>query len=112
MRNNNRRKLPVSKKQLVLEILTGPLDGYHVTLKKEAKLSKKGKGPLIFPWDTELGEPQARFFREEDDWFIEGFKAKHGTYQLNQRERIETKVKLEKGDLLKASDTWLLIENI
>lgn len=102
----------MGKKQLILEILTGPLDGHQVTLTKEAKLSKKGKGPLIFPWDTELGEPQARFFREGDDWLIEGFNAQHRTYRLNQQERIEDKVKLEMGDLLKASNTWLLYNKL
>lgn len=102
----------MSKKQLVLEILTGPLDGHQVTLRKETKLSKKGEGPLIFPWDTELGEPQARFFIEGDEWLIEGFKAQHGTYSLNKQERIEAKAKLEKGDLLKTSNTFLLVHSV
>lgn len=102
----------MSKKQLILEILSGPLDGHQVTVKKEAKWSKKGKGLLIFPWDAELGEPQARFFIEDDEWNIEGFKAQHGTYCLNKQERVETKVILGKGDLLKASESWLLVHKI
>ncbi|MCI0549689.1 MAG: hypothetical protein L0287_01905, partial [Anaerolineae bacterium] len=74
--------------------------------------SKKGKGPLIFPWDTELGDPQARFFCEGDEWWVEGFKAQHGTYRLNREERIEGKVGLETRDMLKASESWLLVRKI
>jgi len=102
----------VSKKSLILEILSGPLDGHQLTLKKDAKWSQKGKGPLIFPWDDELGEPQARLILEGDDWLIEGLKVRHGTYCLNRQEKIDEKVKLEKGDILKASDTWLLVSQI
>ena len=101
----------MSKKQLVLEILTGPLDGHLVMPKKETKLSKKGKGPLIFPWDTELGESQARFFREGDDWLIEGFKARHGTYRYasGEPERIEGKARLEARNILRTCKTLLIV---
>ena len=99
----------MSDRRLVLEILNGPLDGHKVNLEKETFWSKKGEGPLIFPWDAELGEPQARFFCEGDEWWVEGFKAQHGTYRLNRKERIEGKVRLEARDMLKASEGWVLI---
>lgn len=102
----------MSDKRLVLEILNGPLDGHKVKLAKETFWSKKGEDPLIFPWDTELGDPQARFFYEGDEWWVEGFKAKHGTYRLNREERIEGKVRLEARDLLKASKSWVLVRKI
>ena len=102
----------MSDKKLVLEILNGPLDGHKVKLEKEILWSKKGEGPLIFPWDTELGDPQARFFCEENAWWLEGLKTKHGTYRLNREERIEGKVRLEARDMLKASESWLLVHQI
>jgi hypothetical protein len=102
----------MSDQRLVLEILNGPLDGHKVKLEKGTEWSKKGEGPLILPWDTELGEPQARFFCEGDEWWVEGFKAQHGTYRLNREERIEGKVRLEARDMLKASESWLLVREV
>lgn len=58
----------MNKKQLVLEILTGPLAG--ITLTKKTKLSKKSKGRLLFPWDNELSEPCALFFIKDDTLYI------------------------------------------
>lgn len=102
----------MSKGQLALEILSGPLDGHKVILEGETNWSKKGEGPLIFPWDTELGEPQARFFKDGTEWSLEGFQSKHGTYCLNRQEKIEKQVKLMQGDMLKASETWLIVSKM
>ena len=102
----------MSKEQLILEILSGPLDGHKVTIEKETAWSKKGEGPLIFPWDTELGEPQSRFFKDGEEWCLEVFQAKHRTYCLNRQTNIGKEVKLERGDMLKASQTWLRINQI
>lgn len=95
--------------RLTLELLNGPLDGHVVTLEGETIWGAKGEGPLIFPWDAELHERQARFFPEEGTWWLEGYPARHGTYCVNREERIEKKFHLEPGDILKASDTWLLV---
>ena len=67
---------------------------------------------MFFPWDTELGEKQARFFLEGGKWWIEGYNAPHSTYYVNPQRRIEGKMQLQKDDLLKASDTWLLVSQI
>ncbi len=98
--------------KLSLEILNGPLDGDMVMLETEATLGRKGDGPLIFPWDKELGAPQARFFLEGGNWWIEGCDAPHGTYRLSPQKRIEEKIRIEQGDLLKASETWLMVSQI
>lgn len=102
----------MSEGQLVLEILSGPLDGAITTLETEAKWSRAGDGPLAFPWDVELGEPQARFTAEEGGWWLEGLDAPHGTYRINREERIKEKVQLERGDILKASNTWLSVRQV
>jgi|GEM_PF-6641185 len=81
-------------------------------LEKETIWSKKGEGPLSFPWDAELGDSQARFFYEGTEWWLEGFKAQHGTYRLNREERIEGKVRLDAKDMLKASVSWLLVHKV
>jgi hypothetical protein len=99
----------MSDPKLSLEILNGPLDGQVVTLEAETTWGKEGEGPLIFPWDRELGTPQARFFPQGEGWWLEGHSAPHGTYCVNRGERVEGKVQLEAGYLLKASDTWLLV---
>lgn len=96
--------------KLSLEILNGPLDGQIVTLETETALGKGGAGALSFPWDAELGAKQARFFPEKEKWWIEGCDAPHGTYCLNREQRIEEKMQIEKGDLLKASETWMLVK--
>jgi hypothetical protein len=98
--------------KLILEILNGPLDGHVVTLETETSWGKEGDGPLIFPWDTGLGTKQARFFPEGENWWIEGYNAPQGTYYVNPQRRIEKKTQLSEGDLLKASDTWLLVSQI
>ena len=100
--------------RLMLEIMSGPLDGATITLETDAEWSRAGAGevPLIFPWDTELGDPQARFIidAEEGHWYLEGLDAPHGTYRVNREERLTgKKVQLKGGDILKASNTWLLV---
>ena len=103
------------EQRLVLEILSGPLDGALVTLETDAEWSRAGDGEarLTFPWDTELGDPQARFIvdAEEGHWYLEGLDAPHGTYRVNREERLDKKekVQLKSGDILKASNTWLLV---
>jgi len=100
----------MSANNLVLEVLSGPLDGVAITLETEAEWGRTGETPLSFPWDAELGQPQARFTVEDDGWYLEGLDALHGTYRINREERVTgEKVKLKGGDILKASQTWLLI---
>lgn len=99
-----------SKPQLSLEILNGPLDGNTVTLESETIWGKSSEGPLAFLWDTELAERQARFFFEGENWWLEGFVARHGTY--HNMERVEKVVPLQKGDLLKASAEWMLVGEV
>lgn len=100
----------MSDHNLVLEVLSGPLDGALITLEAEAVWSCSGETPLSFPWDAELGQPQARFTVEDDSWYLEGLDAPHGTYRVNREERVTgKKVQLEGGDIVKASQTWLLI---
>ena len=101
----------MSANNLVLEVLSGPLDGVVITLETEAEWSRTGETPLSFPWDAELGQPQARFTVEDDGWYLEGLDAPHGTYRINREERLKKKekVQLKSGDILKASQTWLLV---
>ena len=100
----------IEGRSLNLEILNGPLDGAPITLEAEAEWSRTGETSLSFPWDVELGEPQAQFTVEDDGWYLEGLDAPHGTYRVNREERVTgEKVKLKGGDILKASQTWLLI---
>ena len=102
----------IENNKLVLEILTGPLDGHIVTLKGETKWTQSVGSLLSFPWDDELGQPQGRFIVEEGKWLIEPFSSPHGTYILNKDVKLPNKTILEKGDLLKASRTWMLIKAI
>ncbi len=122
----------MSNPKLSLEILSGPLDGHVVTIEDKTEWSKEGRGPLSFPWDEELGIPQARFFIESENWWLEASSTRRNTRHNVERiegkvplevfstrrstrhnmERIEGKVPLEVGDLLKASNTWLLISQI
>ena len=94
-------------RQLKLEVLSGPLDGHVILLDEAVEWGRAGEGPLSFPWDAELGEPQARFTVDEEGWWLEGLEAPHGTYRINREEKVREKVRLAQGDLLKASGTWL-----
>jgi hypothetical protein len=94
---------------LTLELLTGPLDGHTVVLKEETMWGKNNAGPLAFPWDEELGDPQARFFPEDGQWWLEGYQARHGTYCVRREGRVEERVQIEEGDVLKASETWMRV---
>lgn len=97
------------KHELVLEVLSGPLDGAMITLAAETEWTRAVTGPLAFPWDAELDAPQARFSPAEGRWWLAGLETPHSTYRVNEKERITSKVQLAKGDSLKASDTWLLV---
>ena len=100
----------MSRPRLTLELVSGPLDGHQVVLENEAKWTKEGQGALAFPWDSELGSPQARFFLKGRTWRLEGYDAPHGTYL--DMERVKRKVQLGEGDLLKASQTWMLVVSV
>ena len=95
---------------LTLEILSGPLDGTTFTLIGETEWTRAGTGSLSFPWDVELGMPQVRFKPDAGVWVLTGVQSPHGTYRLNTEERITTEtLRITEGDILKASDTWLLV---
>lgn len=100
----------MSAPQLTLEIVSGPLDGLEITLKETAEWGRSGDRPLSFPWDEELGAPQARFLVETERWWMEPLP--NGRSTRHNMEPIEGKVPLAKGDLLKATNTWLLITEI
>ncbi|MFZ2422455.1 MAG: hypothetical protein WA029_15090 [Anaerolineae bacterium] len=100
------------KPALQIEVLNGPLDGANVVLSQETEWTGADQGQLSFPWDKELGQPQARFRLEADGWTLEGYKAPHGTYRLNKAEKIAGPTAIAAGDLLKASGTWLLVQKI
>ena len=102
----------MSEDRLMLEVLSGPFDGAMIALEANAEWTQASEGPLAFPWDIELGQPQARFFVEEGGWYLEGLTAPHGTYRVNREQRLGAgeKAQLERGDVLKASDTWLLVQ--
>ncbi|MBN2548312.1 MAG: hypothetical protein JXB15_04075 [Anaerolineales bacterium] len=95
--------------KLVLEFLNGPLDGERVTLQAAVDWSRLGTGPLACPWDKELGEPQGRFSHDERGWSLEALHSPHGTYRLNQKERLSGRTLLRMNDLLKASAVWLIV---
>lgn len=97
------------KQDLLLEVLSGPLDGAVLTLAADTEWSRAGSGPLAFPWDDELGTPQARFTLDEQGWGLEVCKARHGTYRVNEEGRVKSRVELATEDILKASNTWLLV---
>ncbi|MBN1485699.1 MAG: hypothetical protein JXA37_13375 [Chloroflexia bacterium] len=100
-------------KELCLEVLSGPLDGSRVVLEDTIEWGASGAGPLSFPWDEALGTPQARFVPGEEGWVLEGIKSPHGMYCLNRQERITTgRMVLEPDDILKASNTWLLVRGL
>lgn len=100
------------KQKLIIEVLNGPLDGAMLALEQETEWSKAGQGPLSFPWDDELGSPQARFRPDTEGWQVQGHQAAHGTYRVNESQRITSSVPVEVGDILKASATWLLVRAI
>jgi hypothetical protein len=84
-----------------------------VVLTGETPWGKQSKSPLGFPWDLELGNPQARFFPDAGAWWIEALTALHATERIRrkgQKECIAGKVRLEPGDLLRASETWLRVD--
>lgn len=95
---------------LILEILSGPSDGANIELSGKAAWTKTPGSPLSFPWDEELGEPQATFSPEARGWTLIPHHSSHHTYRMNTEERVETKIFLAAGDTLKASRTWLLVK--
>lgn len=100
----------MSKPKLTLEFLSGPLDGLTVTLEAETDWSRSGDGPLSFPWDEELGTPQARFVIDNGQWQLEALPSERST--RHNMDRVEGAVSLEKGNLLKSAHSWLLITEI
>jgi hypothetical protein len=104
----------MSERQMILEVLNGPLDGARIILQEETEWTRTGGSPLAFPWDMELGEPQARFTVNEQGWWLEGIQSPRGTYRFAQgeTETVRAKVHLTEGDTLKASETWLRVDDI
>jgi hypothetical protein len=100
-------------KPLILEILSGPLDGQQIVLTGGAQWGRQAEGPLSFPWDAELGTPQAMITVEDDVWYIEAPSTPHPTERFGRTERTRAltgKTRLEPGDILRAGVTWLQID--
>ena len=99
-------------RMIELEVLSGPLDGCVVRLQTATEWSQAGTGSLSFPWDEELGQPQARLAPDDKGWSLQPVKSSHGTYRVNEGERVEDVIRLNTTDILKASTTWLLVKQI
>jgi hypothetical protein len=97
---------------LEIEVLNGPLDGVHLKLETEADWTRLPGSILSFPWDDELGEPQARFIPDEQGWQMEPIQSKRGTHLLREGEEVQLPTTLQAGDILKASSTWLMVNKI
>lgn len=93
----------------MLEILNGPRDGEVVILNQNAEWGRNGAGPLSFPWDSELGEPQARVIADDNGWWLEPNQSPHGTHRMSKGERVLTKTKLSAGDIYRAHQTWFVV---
>lgn len=106
--------MPQSK--LIIEFINGPLDGHVVILNQETVWGQNGKGPLAFPWDRDLGAPQARFYPDDEGWYLEVHTKKPSTLlfsaEKHKSTRITEKLTLEQGMILRASNTWLRINHI
>jgi hypothetical protein len=103
----------MSQTSLTMEILSGPLDGHTILLTGETQWTQAEGSPLSFPWDSELGAPQARLLQKAKAWWLEASEAtEHGTYCANRVGRIEGKMQLETGDVLKASESWLYVSQL
>lgn len=103
------------ERKLVLEHLSGPLDGASFTLEAGAEWSRSGEGPLSFPWDATLGAPQARLTIEGTSWWLESLDTCDAPCQIGREQQLEdvrSKVQLKAGDILGASHTWLLVRRI
>lgn len=100
------------EKKIEIELLTGPLDGLVIKLTEPTEWTQSVGSLLSFPWDNELGQPQSRFFVEDDQWILEPVDSPHGTYIVNKKKRLSEKLVLQKGDILKASRTWMMIKAI
>lgn len=102
---------------LIIEFINGPFDGYRVVLSHDTEWVKEGDSPLAFPWDNDLGMPQARFYQKDGEWFIDNMPNNiHGTYCLDNNNiqkstKIQEKFLLGAGMVLRASKTWLRIGN-
>jgi len=99
-------------KKIEIEVLAGPLDGHVIELTEETEWTRSVGGLLSFPWDDGLGQPQGQFVVEEDQWLIEPQKSPHGTYIVNRDMKLSENTVLQKGDLIKASRTWMLVKAI
>lgn len=97
---------------LELEILSGPLDGHIVSLNSATEWTRKLDSPLSFPWDTELGEPQAYFKSSENGWQLESANTRRGTHVLRQEAEVRLPVILQVDDVIKAGNTWMRIKSI
>jgi hypothetical protein len=94
---------------LVLEILSGPLDGEKITLTTTAEWSREGNGLLSFPWDVKLGLPSGRFVPEPGGWSVEP-KDLFATISLITRDqKVTVAIRLVKGDILRAGTSWLRV---
>lgn len=100
----------MSQPKLTLEILSGPLDGQVVTLNAATEWSRTGTSALSFPWDEELGTPQARFTFTDDSWWLEPIGGARST--RHNGEQVHDRVQLTAEDVLKAANTWLQVKQI
>jgi len=100
---------------LEIEIISGPQDGMIITLTEENLITQwtRDNGSLLsFPWDKELGSPQAVIRYQGGVWEIESQDALHGLYVMNGGGKISGTNKIEIGQIYRANYTWLKIKNI
>jgi hypothetical protein len=96
---------------LTLEILSGPLDGCIVSLDSSADWTRGAGSPLSFPWDDELDAPQAQIKLGRNGWTLHPAPAtRRNTHLLRPGSKPRLPATLQPGDLLKAGNTWLRVQ--
>ena len=94
---------------LTLEILSGPLDGEKVKLQQATEWTRAGTGVLSFPWDEQLGAPQARLVPGPEGWTLAPLDAPQATSLINRDQKVSEPVRLETGDVIRAGTSWLRV---
>jgi len=87
----------------VLQICNGPEDGRLISLsREEMTLGRSAENQLAFSYDSKISRHHARFFFQEESWWIEDLHSTNGVKINGQR--INGPAKLNHGDIILAGN--------
>lgn len=104
---NNKTTIEARQKQLNLSV-----DNMNISIHHNDIIGRSGKFSEYFQNFNKVSREHAKFYLDENRWYIEDLESTNGTYINNEKILNGTKVQLHHADVIRLSTTFIATVNL